>query len=116
NININIQKGKTYALVGPSGSGKSTLAELLLRFYDPTQGEILLDGKDLRSLKMNDLRSLMAVVTQEPILFNDTIYNNIAFGLPDVTEADVMEAAKAANAHNFITETENGYQTFVGDR
>lgn len=116
NININIEKGKTYALVGPSGSGKSTLAELLLRFYDPTQGEILLDGQDLRSLKMNDVRNLMAVVTQEPILFNDTIYNNIAFGLPDVTETDVIEAAKAANAHNFIMETENGYQTNVGDR
>jgi subfamily B ATP-binding cassette protein MsbA len=116
NINIKIEKGKTYALVGPSGSGKSTLAELLLRFYDPTQGQILLDGKDLRALKTNDLRNLMAVVTQEPILFNDTIYNNIAFGLPHVTEADVIDAAKAANAHNFILETENGYQTFVGDR
>ncbi|MGZ5282908.1 MAG: ABC transporter ATP-binding protein, partial [Bacteroidia bacterium] len=116
NINLNIEKGKTYALVGPSGSGKSTLAELLLRFYDPTQGEILLDGQDLRTLKMNDVRNLMAVVTQEPILFNDTIYNNIAFGLPHVTETDVIEAAQAANAHNFIMETENGYQTFVGDR
>ncbi|RYD76294.1 MAG: ABC transporter ATP-binding protein [Sphingobacteriales bacterium] len=116
NINIKIEKGKTYALVGPSGSGKSTLAELLLRFYDPTQGQILLDGNDLRSLKTNDLRNLMAVVTQEPILFNDSIYNNIAFGIDNINENDVIQAAKAANAHNFIMETENGYQTSVGDR
>lgn len=116
NINIKIEKGKTYALVGPSGSGKSTLAELLLRFYDPTNGRILMDGEDLRNLKTNDLRNLMAVVTQEPILFNDSIYNNIAFGIDNITESDVIDAAKAANAHNFITETENGYQTSVGDR
>lgn len=115
-INLRIEKGKIYALVGPSGSGKSTLAELILRFYDPTEGRILLDGHDLRDVRTEDLRSLMAVVTQEPILFNDTIYNNIAFGQKDVTEEQVIAAAKAANAHQFIMETENGYQTKVGDR
>lgn len=116
NINLHIEKGKIYALVGPSGSGKSTLAELILRFYDPTEGRILLDGHDLRDMRTADLRNLMAVVTQEPILFNDTIYNNIAFGQKDVTEEQVIAAAKAANAHQFISETEKGYQTMVGDR
>jgi subfamily B ATP-binding cassette protein MsbA len=115
-INLNIEKGKIYALVGPSGSGKSTLAELLLRFYDPAEGQITIDGVDLRDMASNDLRELTAVVTQEAILFNDTIYNNIAFGMPNVTEEQVIEAAKAANAHNFIMETEQGYQTNIGDR
>jgi ATP-binding cassette, subfamily B, bacterial MsbA len=115
-INLEIEKGKTYALVGPSGSGKSTLAELLLRFYDPGAGGIFLDGIDLRDIKLESLRKLTAVVTQEPILFNDTIYNNIAFGLPDVTREQVESAAKAANAHDFILETEKGYDTNIGDR
>lgn len=115
-IELNIEKGKIYALVGPSGSGKSTLAELLLRFYDPTEGSILIDGVNLKDMATADLRALTAVVTQEAILFNDTIYNNIAFGMPHVTEQQVLEAAKAANAHNFIMETEQGYQTNIGDR
>ncbi len=115
-INLTIEKGKIIALVGPSGGGKSTLAELLLRFYDPTKGEVLLDGNDLRNIKLESLRGLTAVVTQDPILFNDTIYNNIAFGMPHVTKGDVEQAAKAANAHDFIMETESGYDTNIGDR
>ena len=115
-INLTIEKGKIIALVGPSGGGKSTLAELLLRFYDPTAGEVLLDGVDLRNIKLESLRGLTAVVTQDPILFNDTIYNNIAFGMPHVTKEDVEHAAKAANAHDFIMETESGYDTNIGDR
>ncbi len=105
-----------YALVGPSGSGKSTLAELILRFYDPTQGAILMDGVDIRAIKVSDLRSMMAVVTQEPILFNDTVFNNIAFGMKDVTEEDVIRAAKAAHAHGFIKDMPERYQALVGDR
>jgi len=115
-INLKIEKGKIYALVGPSGGGKSTLAELVLRFYDPTEGAILIDGLDLRDIKLSDLRSLTAVVTQEAILFNDSIYNNIAFGMPHVTREQVEQAAKAANAHEFIMESEQGYDTQIGDR
>jgi subfamily B ATP-binding cassette protein MsbA len=115
-INLTIEKGKVYALVGPSGSGKSTLAELVLRFYDPTGGSILLDGKDLRNIRLQNLRALTAVVTQEPILFNDTVHNNIAFGMDNVDRDKVIEAAKAANAHGFIMEMEQGYDTPVGDR
>jgi len=116
NITLEFQKGKMYGLVGKSGSGKSTLSELILRFYDPNQGEITIDGIDLKDLKIADFRGQMAVVTQEPILFNDSIYNNIAFGNPNATELEVIEAAKAANAHDFIIELINGYQTNVGDR
>jgi len=115
-INLTIEKGKIIALVGPSGGGKSTLAELLLRFYDPIVGEVLLDGIDLRNIKLESLRGLTAVVTQDPILFNDTIHNNIAFGMPHVTKDDVVQAAKAANAHDFIMDTESGYETNIGDR
>jgi len=115
-INLDIEKGKIYALVGPSGGGKSTLAELMLRFYDPTKGQVLLDGIDMRHIKLESLRKLTAVVTQEAILFNDTIYNNIAFGMPGITMKEVEEAAHAANAHDFIMETENGYETNIGDR
>jgi len=115
-IDVTIEKGKIIALVGPSGGGKSTLAELLLRFYDPTEGAVLLDGIDLRNIKLESLRGLTAVVTQDPILFNDTIFNNIAFGMPHVTKEDVEQAAKAANAHDFIMETESGYETNIGDR
>jgi subfamily B ATP-binding cassette protein MsbA len=116
NINLKIGKGKTVALVGPSGGGKSTLADLVPRFYDPTQGEVCLDGKSLTDYDIESLRGLMGVVTQESILFNDTIFNNIAFGMPHVSEADVIEAAKVANAHHFIMQTENGYQTMIGER
>lgn len=116
NINLIVPKGKMIALVGESGAGKSTLADLIPRFYDVTQGTILLDGKDLRDLKIHDLRSLIAIVSQEAILFNDTVLNNIGFGSDAIDRNKAIEAAKAANAHQFISELENGYDTFVGDR
>lgn len=116
NIDFSLEKGKTIALVGPSGGGKSTLADLVPRFYDPSEGQIGLDGTDLKDFSTADLRSLMGIVTQESILFNDTVFNNIAFGLEGVTEAQVIEAAKIANAHNFISQLENGYQTNIGER
>lgn len=116
NINITIQKGKTVALVGPSGGGKSTLADLVPRFYDPTEGEVLIDGNSLRDCQLESLTRLMGVVTQESILFNDTIFNNIAFGMQNVSEEAVIQAAKIANAHDFIMQTEKGYQTIIGER
>ncbi len=116
NINLTIEKGKTLALVGPSGGGKSTLADLVPRFYDPVSGEVLLDGVSLADYELESLRKQMGVVTQESILFNDTIYNNIAFGMPHVSEEDVIRAAKIANAHDFISQTEDGYQTYIGER
>ena len=116
NINIKIPKGKIVALVGSSGSGKTTFADLLPRFYDPTEGAILIDGIDIRNYRLKDLRNLMGIVTQEPILFNDTVFNNITFGMQDVTEEQVISAAKVANAHDFILRMENGYQSLIGDR
>ncbi|HEY5826569.1 MAG TPA: ABC transporter ATP-binding protein, partial [Cyclobacteriaceae bacterium] len=116
NINLTVKKGKTIALVGPSGGGKSTLADLVPRFYDPTKGEVLLDGVPLTDYEMESLRKQMGIVTQESILFNDTIFNNIAFGLPHATPEAVIQAAKIANAHDFISQTENGYQTIIGER
>jgi ATP-binding cassette, subfamily B, bacterial MsbA len=116
NINLTIQHGKTIALVGPSGGGKSTLADLVPRFYDPTDGEVLLDGIALPDYDVESLRKVMGVVTQESILFNDTIFNNIAFGMENVQEEDVIHAARVANAHDFIMQTEAGYQSFIGDR
>jgi len=116
NINLVVPKGKTVALVGPSGGGKSTLMDLIPRFMEPQSGEILVDGKNIQTLTVNSLRSLMGIVNQESILFNDTIFNNIAFGKTDATLAEVEIAARIANAHNFILETENGYQTNIGDR
>jgi subfamily B ATP-binding cassette protein MsbA len=116
NINLKIEKGKTIALVGPSGGGKSTLADLIPRFYDPAQGEVLLDGIPITDYEIESLRKQMGVVTQESILFNDSIFNNIAFGMPNVREEDVMHAAKVANAHDFIMQTESGYQTTIGER
>ncbi|GHA67961.1 ABC transporter ATP-binding protein [Pontibacter akesuensis] len=115
-ISVTIPKGKTVALVGPSGGGKSTLADLLPRFYDPTEGAILIDGHDIRDYTTQSVRAQMGVVTQESILFNDTIYNNIAFNKTDATEEEVIAAAKIANAHEFIIQTENGYQSMIGDR
>ena len=115
-INLKIEKGEVVALVGPSGSGKSTLVDLLPRFYDAINGEISIDGVDIRKYKIHDLRSLMGIVSQEAILFNDTIYNNIVFGLKGVSKEAVKEAAKVAHAHDFIMETDNGYQTNIGDR
>jgi subfamily B ATP-binding cassette protein MsbA len=116
NINLTIPKGKVIALVGASGAGKSTIADLLPRFYDTTEGGIFIDNIDIKTLKIKDLRNLMGIVTQEAVLFNDTIYNNIVFGLDNVKQDDVISAAKAANAHDFILLTEGGYQTNIGDR
>jgi subfamily B ATP-binding cassette protein MsbA len=116
NINLDIPLGKTIALVGSSGSGKTTLADLLPRYYDPDDGQILIDGYDLRELRIRDLRKLIGVVTQESILFNDTVYNNIAFGVEDTTEEQVIAAAKVAHAHDFIMAMPDGYQTNIGDR
>jgi len=115
-VNLTIPKGKIVALVGASGAGKSTMADLLPRFYDVSDGAILVDGVDIRQFRVKDLRGLMGIVTQEALLFNDTIYNNIVFGLEGVDEAQVEVAAKAANAHEFILNTELGYQTNIGDR
>ncbi|MDC3305860.1 ABC transporter ATP-binding protein/permease [Flavobacteriales bacterium] len=115
-INFSIGKGKMIALVGQSGSGKSTLADLLARFYDINQGEILIDKNNIKEISLHDLRALMGIVSQESILFNDTIFNNIRLGNTKASEQEVMEAAKIANAHDFILETENGYHTNIGDR
>lgn len=115
-INLTVPKGKTVALVGPSGGGKSTLMDLIPRFMEPQSGEILIDDHNIQDVTMNSLRSLMGVVNQESILFNDSIYNNIAFGKANVTQEQVEAAARIANAHNFIMETENGYNTNIGDR
>ncbi|CAN5501189.1 ABC transporter ATP-binding protein [soil metagenome] len=114
-ISFDLPKGKTIALVGSSGGGKSTIADLIPRFYDPTEGQILIDGVDMRDCTVASLREQMGIVTQESILFNDTISNNIAFG-STATEAEIMEAARIANAHTFIMEQPDGYQTMIGDR
>lgn len=116
NISLEIRKGKTIALVGQSGSGKSTMVDLLPRFWDVTEGEILIDGTDIRDMTLKSLRMLIGNVNQDPILFNDTIFNNIAFGVEHASAEEVVNAAKIANAHNFIMETENGYETTIGDR
>ncbi|MDD3877932.1 MAG: ABC transporter ATP-binding protein [Bacteroidales bacterium] len=114
-VNLKIEKGKSIALVGVSGSGKTTVANLLPRFYDCESGTIFIDGVSIKDLVISDLRGLMGIVSQEPILFNDTIFNNIAFGMKDVSESDVIDAAKVANAHDFIMQLENGYQSNIGD-
>ena len=115
-INLTVPKGKTVALVGQSGSGKSTLVDLIPRYHDVRQGSILMDGKDLREVRIHDLRALIGNVNQEAILFNDTFYNNITFGVENATMEQVIEAAKIANAHDFIMDTERGYDTMIGDR
>ena len=115
-INISIEKGKTIALVGQSGSGKSTLVDLIPRYYDVTSGEVLIDGVNVKDMTVKSLRSLIGNVNQEAILFNDSFYNNITFGVENATMEQVIEAAKIANAHDFIMATENGYDTNVGDR
>ncbi|MEZ4933251.1 MAG: ATP-binding cassette domain-containing protein [Saprospiraceae bacterium] len=116
NINLRVERGKIVALVGPSGAGKTSLVDLLPRFFDPTEGEVLIDGINIKEYKLKNLRSLLGIVSQEPVLFNDTIFNNIAFGLEGVSDQDVEQAARIAHAHTFILETENGYQSNIGDR
>ncbi|MBQ0151073.1 MAG: ATP-binding cassette domain-containing protein, partial [Bacteroidales bacterium] len=115
-IDLRIGKGRTVAIVGASGAGKSTLVDLIPRFYDVSAGQITIDGTDIRDVSVRDLRSLMGNVNQDPILFNDTIFNNIAFGVEGATMEQVIEAAKIANAHDFIMEKEEGYHTNIGDR
>ena len=116
NISLKIEKGKTIALVGQSGSGKSTMVDLIPRYYDVESGEITIDGVNVKDMKVKSLRGLIGNVNQEAILFNDTFYNNITFGVENATMEQVVEAAKIANAHDFIMETEHGYDTNVGDR
>lgn len=115
-VSLNIPHGATVALVGQSGSGKSTLADLLPRFYDVNEGQILINGNDIRDYKVHDLRQLMGNVNQEAILFNDTFYNNITFGVESATREEVEQAAKVANAYDFIMASENGFDTNIGDR
>jgi subfamily B ATP-binding cassette protein MsbA len=115
-INLIIPKGKTIALVGQSGSGKTTLTDMIARFYDSDEGEILFDDVNIKNASLKSVRNLLGMVSQEPILFNDTVFNNIAFGLDNITEQQVMEAARIANAHDFIMQMPEGYQTNVGDR
>ncbi|MCK4350279.1 MAG: ATP-binding cassette domain-containing protein, partial [Candidatus Krumholzibacteria bacterium] len=115
-INLGLERGKIVALVGPSGAGKSTLADLLPRFYDPTSGAVLMDGTDLRGFTVGSLRRLIGVVTQETILFNDSAARNIAYGQDEYDNDKVRNAAEAANAHDFIAELPEGYDTMLGDR
>ena len=115
-VSLVIEKGEIFGIIGFSGAGKSTLVDLIPRFYDVTKGSILIDGINIKNVRMNDLRSLIGYVNQEPILFNDTIFNNIAFGVKDAGMDQVIEAAKIANAHEFIMEKPDGYNTNIGDR
>jgi subfamily B ATP-binding cassette protein MsbA len=115
-VDLVVRPGEVVALVGPSGAGKSTLADLVPRFHDPTTGRITLDGVDLRDLKLAELRGMLGIVTQETILFHDTVRNNIAYGLPDVPIAEVEAAARAANAHEFIAALPQGYDTVLGEK
>ena len=116
NINLKIEKGSSVALVGPSGGGKSTLADLIPRFYDPSAGEVKIDGQSIKAYDIDSVRALMGIVTQESILFNDTVFNNIAFGLENPDKEEVIRAAKIANAHDFIMELDEDYETNIGDR
>lgn len=115
-INLTIEKGRTVALVGQSGSGKSTLVDLIPRYYDVQEGQVLIDGTDVRDLGINDLRQLIGNVNQEAILFNDSFRGNITFGVESATDDEVEQAARIANAHDFIMQSEHGYGTNIGDR
>ena len=116
NIDLEIKKSEVVAVVGPSGAGKSTLVDLIFRFYDPTNGEILIDGTNLKEVKLSSLRNLMGMVQQETILFNDTIRNNILFGLENISDEELITVCRSANAYDFIEQTENGFDTVIGDR
>jgi ATP-binding cassette, subfamily B, bacterial MsbA len=116
NISVNIPSGTFCALVGPSGAGKTTFANLIPRFYDLTQGSLSIDGIDIKSMRLADLRRNIALVSQDPVLFNDTIYNNLLLGKDGATRDEIIEAAKKANAHNFITSFPQGYDTLAGER
>jgi len=116
NVNFEVKKGEVLALVGPSGAGKSTLFDLLPRFYDPQAGKITIDDVDVRNISLDSLRGMLGIVTQETFLFNDSIRRNIAYGLDNTSEDEIVSSAKAANAHNFIIEFDNGYDTQVGNR
>ena len=115
-VNLTIEKGKTVAIVGQSGGGKSTLVDLIPRYYDVQEGEVLIDGVNVKDMAVHDLRQLIGNVNQEAILFNDSFRGNIAFGVPDATQEQIEAAAKIANAHDFIMESEHGYDTNIGDR
>lgn len=115
-VSIKIEKSQKIAFVGASGSGKSTMLDLLVRFYDPVSGEILIDNKNIRNFRISSYRSLFGVVSQETMLFNDTIANNIRYGMESATDSDIIEAAKTANAYNFIMSMQNGFDTYIGDR
>ena len=115
-ISFTLPKGSTIALIGESGAGKSTIADLLPRLYDVTSGRILMDGTDIRQLRLTDLRAQMSMVSQEAILFNDTVLNNIVFGMPQADRERAIQAAKVANAHDFISRLDRGYDTYIGDR
>ena len=116
NINFKINKGEIFALVGPSGAGKSTLVDLIPRFYDTLSGSIKIDGKDIKDLELKSLRSLMGIVTQETFLFDDTVKANISYGVKKISDDDIKDAAKAANAHEFIQKLPDGYNTIIGER
>ncbi|MFR8975686.1 MAG: ABC transporter ATP-binding protein, partial [Eubacteriales bacterium] len=116
NLSLHVKPGDTVALVGPSGGGKTTLCSLIPRFYDVTDGTISIDGKDIKSLKLKSLRSNIGVVQQDIYLFSGTVYENIEYGRPGATKAEIMEAAKLAGAHDFIMDLEDGYDTYVGER
>ena len=115
-VSLKVEKGEVVSIIGPSGGGKSTLSELIPRFYDPTSGDILIDGVSLRDYTQESLRAHMSVVAQDTVLFNDTIEGNIAMGKPSATHEEIVEAARIANADSFIAECEKGYQTNIGDR
>jgi subfamily B ATP-binding cassette protein MsbA len=115
-INLEIKAGEVLAIVGPSGAGKSTLAQLLLRFYDPSTGAVLIDGKDLRDIRLGSLRENISIVQQDTTLFNTSVFDNIAYGRPDAKQEEVLTAAKTALAHEFIKELPEGYGTRIGER